>query len=370
MNIRDPIWGSIIPSASNKNTSRNITAQTNNSTAIVQNQTHAIVSAISTSGGYLWSFKFYWIITTPVTFATILLPLVAGPTTRYVVKFSYHNRAYARLLLSFLGLAGVVILATLVPVSAYFVVFGFVFGALALGMLSWASVPGRDQLLWATFAAVFAYSLLLDLYAIELNPVPVTGTVPLVFLILVLFRSDIRRLIPPKIRIPVVARLVNTFRESRRLRRACVIGAIGLLYILLLIVGLPRGILLVPLCILAVNRLVHSYVTGEHAIYWGVYDVLLVISTVLDYLSGYTFLLPFVPIPYVFAFWIYQNCRAFFTRTLHRIRGMSVTEYIGRRRRRPQDSVELSENGRSSTGAPTSSSASRILDPSVGPANL
>ena len=196
MNTKDPIWGPIIPKAVEYKFPENSSALENSTTAIARNQTDAITSAISTSGGYLWSFKIYWIIAAPVTFVTILLPLIAGPTARYVVKFSYHNRAYSRIILSLLGVAGEIIMAIFVPSLVYLIIFGLAYGVLALTMLLWASASGQNSLLWASFAAIYAYSLLLDIYVDLLEHVPVTGFIPLIFLIIVLFQSDIRRLLP------------------------------------------------------------------------------------------------------------------------------------------------------------------------------
>ncbi|KAL8920429.1 MAG: hypothetical protein Q9172_004501 [Xanthocarpia lactea] len=194
MNIKDPIWGPIIPQGFEPELSDNSSALDNSTTAIARNQTKAITSAISTSGGYLWSFKIYWIIAAPITFVTILLPLIAGPTARNIVQFSYHNRAYSRIILILLGVAGEIILAILLPSVLCPIVFGCAYGALAILMLFWTSVSGQNSLLWASYAAINAYSLMLDLYVDELEGVPVTGITPLIFLIIVLFRSDIRPL--------------------------------------------------------------------------------------------------------------------------------------------------------------------------------
>ncbi|KAL9634636.1 MAG: hypothetical protein Q9204_002918, partial [Flavoplaca sp. TL-2023a] len=209
MNIKDPLWGPIIPGGLIPGISENVTNWANttkalnhttqtNVTGMALNQTDVLVSAISSSGGYLWSFKIYWIIATPVTFATTLLPLIAGPTARYIVKFSYHNRAYSRIGLSLLGIVGEIISAITLPPTVYIIIFGVAYGILAIGMLSWASVPGRNQLAWAAFAMVYAYSLMLDVGIIEFDAIPVTGLVPLLFLILTLFRSEILRLLTPK----------------------------------------------------------------------------------------------------------------------------------------------------------------------------
>ncbi|KAL8830760.1 MAG: hypothetical protein Q9170_005587 [Blastenia crenularia] len=340
MNIKDPIWGPIVPSGLEGNTSENLTSPTTNLTTIAQNQTNAIVSAISSSGGYLWSFKMYWTVTAPVTIATILLPLIAGPTTRYLVKFSYRNRAYSRILLSSLGVAGEVLLALFSPVLVYLIIFGFVYGALALGMLCWASMRGRSPWLWIIFAAVFAYSLILDLTIARLNAVSITGSVPLVFLILILFRSDIRRLLPGKIRKPVIAitaRLLITFRTHRRARQVFVIR----LYYVLAFLDLWYNydpdftVLLVPMCILAINRLVHSFSQKEKLIDWLFYVFLLLLTSIVTQYAGWL-LFYLLPMTYVFVRWIYHEYQAFFDK-IHR---QFTTRWHRQRFGRVQNSTE------------------------------
>lgn len=307
MNIKDPVWGPVIPRAFQPETFDNTTAQANASTAIALNETDAITSAISMSGGYLWSFKIYWIITAPVTFATILLPLVAGPIVRYIVKFSYHNRAYSRIALSVLGVAGEAIAAASLPFFAYLIIFGFAYGTLALVMLSRASLSGRNQLLWASFAAVFAYSFLVDFY-VDVY-IQITGFMPLVFLILALFRSDIRRVLPRRSRMSPIARLLNPWRKYRQLRWVSII----LYYTLasfLCIYEVYRAweVIIVALIILAINRLIRSSVSREHVVHWRIYGLLLVLSAAIDYTLP-TYLLLFLPITYAFAIWISQDLK-------------------------------------------------------------
>ncbi|KAL9036421.1 MAG: hypothetical protein Q9180_004312 [Flavoplaca navasiana] len=227
MNIKDPLWGPIIPGGLLPGTSGNVTARANttkalnhtaqaNVTGMALNQTDVLVSAISSSGGYLWSFKIYWIIAAPVTFATILLPLIAGPTARYIVKFSDHNRAYSRFALSLLGSVGEIISAIIFPPTLFIIIFCVAYGILAFGMLSWASVPGRSQLAWAAFAMVYAYSLMLDAIVFAFDKAPVTALVPLLFLNLTLFRSEILRLFIPKTSLFARESLVNFLLSKHR----------------------------------------------------------------------------------------------------------------------------------------------------------
>lgn len=320
MNIKDPIWGPIIPQGVENELSDNSSALENSTTAIARNQTDAITSAIATSGGYLWSFKIYWTIAAPVTFVTILLPLIAGPAARYIVKFSYHNRAYSRIILSLLGVAGEIIMAIFVPVLAYLLIFGLAYGALAVTMLFWTSASGQNPLLWATFAAVYAYSLLLDLSVEKLESVPVTGVVPLIFLIIVLFQSDIRRFLPARGHKCIAALLSNTARQRRKL---CWVGII-VYYILVSVLitfasSVTWQIIIIPLLILAINRLVYEWTHEGRINHWFCYAVLLSISAVTDSFT-IVWLLPYLPMTYIFTVWVIQEHKGDFLKVLRRIR--------------------------------------------------
>lgn len=122
-------------------------------------------------------------------------------------------------------------MATLVPGREYLVIFGLAYSFLAVGVLLWASVPGGNQILWASFAAIFTYSFLLDFYdpTETLSYIPVTGIVPLLYLILILFCLEIRRLLPPSIvppsgRISTFVLRVTSNRQFRKFRYFIIIG--------------------------------------------------------------------------------------------------------------------------------------------------
>ena len=132
MNINGPIWGPLIPDATaNNNQSKSVT-DSNDSLSLSDNQTNAIVGAISSSGRYLWSFKMYWVITAPVTLATILLPLIAGHIFRSITQFCYENRTYALTISVILLLAGIIVMSVYLPALAYLLAFGIAFGAIAI----------------------------------------------------------------------------------------------------------------------------------------------------------------------------------------------------------------------------------------------
>ncbi|KAL8676770.1 MAG: hypothetical protein Q9224_007254, partial [Gallowayella concinna] len=288
----------------------------------------------------------YWIISAPVTCATILLPLIAGPTVRYIVKVAYHNRAYSRIVLSLLGVAGEVLMAILVPFCL--VIFVIAYGILALGMLCWASFHGRNQLVWASFAAVYAYSLLLDLSIDQLSFVPITGLVPLMFLILILFRFEIGRLSLMKTLGLLGVRLVNILRGYGHLRWFLILLYYILVIVLFLYVSIQirLPILVITLGILAINRLIRSSIDRKNAIHWRIYGFVLLGSAAVDLVHGSGTVLPFAPMSYAFAVWIYQEYGSLLTKAFRHVRDRVVPNSARQRRQGPEESVRLPTIGR------------------------
>ncbi|KAL9037397.1 MAG: hypothetical protein Q9180_003738 [Flavoplaca navasiana] len=321
MNIKDPIWGPIIPQGFEHELSDNSFALDNSTTAIARDQTEAITSAISTSGAYLWSFKIYWIIAAPVTFVTILLPLIAGPTARNVFQFFYHKPAYLWTILIFLGFVGEIVLAVANSALVYLYIFGIAYGALALFMLLRASITGHHSLLWSSFAGVYAYSFLLDLNNEQVERVPVTGLIPLIFLIIVLLRSHIRRLL---LSISHGSIATHHFNNASRRRQLCWTGII-LYYVMvsLLVAFAPspllREIIIIPLLILGINPLVHKLTHGVIISRWTCYTVLLLASALIDWFT-ILWLLPYLPTTFIISVWVYQEHKAYFVSRFRRIR--------------------------------------------------
>ncbi|KAL8764719.1 MAG: hypothetical protein Q9209_007915, partial [Squamulea sp. 1 TL-2023] len=321
MNIKDPIWGPIIPQGFEHELSDNSSALDNSTTAIARNQTEAITSAISTSGAYLWSFKIYWIIAAPVTFVTILLPLVAGPTARNVFQFFYHKPAYLWTILIFLGFVGEIALAVANSALVYLYIFGIAYGALALFMLLRASITGHHSLLWSSFTGVYAYSFLLDLNNEHVERVPVTGLIPLIFLIIVLLRSQIRRLL---LSINHGSIAAHHFSNASTRRQLCWTGII-LYYVLvsLLVAYAPSPLLweiiIIPLLILAINQLVQKLTHGVIVSRWTCYTVLLLASALIDWFT-ILWLLPYLPPTFILSVWVYQEHNFHFISRFRRIR--------------------------------------------------
>lgn len=343
MNIADPIWGSIVPAVSNGSDEANSTPRPGSSTAKLEDQTQAIVSAISSSGSYLWSFKMYWMITTPVTFTTILLPLIAGPTIRTVTRTSYNNRAYARPMLIVLGLVGEIALATLIPGLPYVVIVGTVYGVLAAVMLFWSSHTGRNQRLWAVFSAFVSYPLVYDanieLFGSRIFGFGLTGVLPLAYLVFTVYRLEIRRHLVPKFPTPLRTSVETTVRVWHRFNpttrrwmvRACYYG---LAWCMLSMTGIWTDFIIF-FGIYGVNRLIRSSKSGEYLIWWLLYAGVYCLSISLGYWIE-ELLTAFLPALYLCVFWIYLDHQAFV---------ISIIRRLKRPRPRAQYATVSSEEG-------------------------
>ena len=75
-----------------------------------------LISAIDSSGSYLWSFELYWYITVPLTICTIVVPLITGFIVRSLWKWAVYvrlNREVYFLVLLCLTAVGLMIYASL-----------------------------------------------------------------------------------------------------------------------------------------------------------------------------------------------------------------------------------------------------------------
>ena len=365
MNISEPIWGPIIPeAASNDSGADPGISNMSVPNSFSETQSNAIITAISSSGPYLWSFKMYWTIASPVTFATILLPLIFGPILRSSVEFFYDNRSYARLFLMLLGLGAIAVLDELVPTLAYILIFGISFGLLALGSLIWVSVTGENQWIWAGFAAVFASSLALDELAVTFNKVGVTGYLPLTYLLAVWYRIEIRNFVAPKFRRTqdYIAKmcpwwLSPLFSKPLPWVICTYNGFAVLVYFVVPYYG-ALTIFSVPLGILAINRVIRSFVTQTDISLWILYVAIFTASLTIDayfawnsgcsnvgslgeldnkcgdgpLLFGFTC---FVPATYLFGLWLVQETELFVL--LH---GLPRLWWTARRRVRHPNTLE------------------------------
>ena len=299
MNLSNPLWPPANPGG-NKTVNHNDTyvGFANDTyvgfanTSLKANK-DAVVDAINDSGPHLWSFKSYWYITVPVTIATIVLPVVAGAMFRLIlIAFKRYN-SRLRWALPMLCPGVLIAMRLTVPHYIFLIIFGVPLGIFALGMLIRASRTGNQQILWCTFAALFAYSILLDVF---LTFMVLTAYLPLTFLILVWIREDIRAFFKFKFRYwriirsyvsPLALRLrcVRELFDRHRILRGFVFASAYVAIVVPILLPTPELIhtilFAIPLGILAINRLLRSRETQARLV-WLAYSVLYACSLFLD----------------------------------------------------------------------------------------
>ena len=294
MNLSNPLW----PSAkigNNKTVIHNDTG-VGSANASLQARNDAVVDAINDSGPHLWNFKSYWYITVPLTIATIVLPIIAGAILRIILIAFRRYNSYLRWTLPLLCLVAVTALDIIIPDYIYIIVFSVPLGGLALGKLIQVSYTGKQQLLWCAFAALFAYSICIDLF---FHFIGLTGYLPLIFLSLFWLRKDIRTFFKIRFRYPRVLwsyisrlalrleRIAEYLERHRIIQLLTVVGVYGGVVVLVLLLTPPNSyahliiLFAVPFGILAMNRLIRSYEKQETFV-WLVYTGLYVASVALD----------------------------------------------------------------------------------------
>ena len=326
MNISDPIWGPVVPNSTSSESAVSDTALANRTLASEQSQTANITSAISDAGGHLWSFKTYWVITGPLTLATILLPLMAGPTIRFVLRFSYNNKAYARLLLLILAIGFEVGIQFAVSPTVYLVVYGPFFGALAVFNLARATTQSKHELLWAFFAAMVGYSVLIDEFLLDSYPVPLTCILPLGFLIILWFSIENRHFIVHGFwlhitRTKLVAWLISFCgKYARRLLAIAIAFFFGLSVLIWIKAPIVGWVICVPpLGVLAINRMLHSFVVRENRFIWFSYAAIYGLFLGID-ANGSSHVTSLVPGACLATGWVIHNTEAFFSRHWWRLK--------------------------------------------------
>ena len=291
MNISTPLWGPIFPSESADNSPVDSMPLANKSTGFSASENEANLSTISTSGDtYLWSFKMYWMIATPVTLATILAPFIAGSVLRYMNQRVYDNRAYFRLGLTMSALAAISVMDEFAPVLPYFIIFGVAYGLLALIMLVRTSINGRNEWIWAGFAITFAAAVAMDELVDAFDGVGITGFLPLIYLFLIWFRSEISEVLWRWLsmlnsfvgRSPLPERLRMGLSWESKIVVLCVYYAIAVpIYIGVPLYG-TLCIFSIPLGVLAINRMISSFSNGIGRLFWSTYAILYSLSLSID----------------------------------------------------------------------------------------
>ena len=195
MNLKDPLWskkGSTdsVPAIANGSTIANTTGNPSNMSLFNTNETDAIINAIAASGTHLFSFKDYWIITLPVVAATILLPIIVGPVFRYSVKNLLNNTAYIVPVLMLVTIVASLATSIMDKFAAYTAVILFPFGVTAVVLLLYASLKGKDQILWCGYAIMYGTSLWIDTFVRDFRIIGtprgpwVSGLLPPIYLLI------------------------------------------------------------------------------------------------------------------------------------------------------------------------------------------
>ena len=170
MNLKDPLWSkkgspNSATGVANGSTVANTTASPSNNVSLFNtDETNAIINAIAGSGTHLFSFKDYWIVTLPVVAATIFLPIIAGPVFRYSIRKLLKNTAFIVPILMLLTIVASIATSLKDKFTAYTAVVLFPFGLTAVALLIYASVNGKDQILWCGYAVTYGTSLWIDTF--------------------------------------------------------------------------------------------------------------------------------------------------------------------------------------------------------------
>ena len=195
MNLKDPLWSknaspNPAPGVANGSTMANTIDSPSNMSLFNTNETDAIINAITGSGTHLWSFKDYWIVTLPVVAATIFLPIIVGPVFRYSIKKLLGNTAFIVPILMLLTIVASIATSLKDKFTAYAVVILFPFALTAVALVIYASMKGKDQILWCGYAITYGTSLWIDTFVRDFRIIDtpkgpwVAGLLPPTYLLL------------------------------------------------------------------------------------------------------------------------------------------------------------------------------------------
>lgn len=160
-----------------------------------QNQTDALISAISSSGPHLWSFKSFWYIAAAVTAITILLLIIAGPVSRWTLRSIFHYKNYWRAIVLVLGLGVIIALSELTYYLVSLVVFSVPQGLLGLWLLYRAWKTNKGKVRFTAYMTILVVCIFLDLNIFA--SFSFTGILPPLYLFIVWIQEDIRRFFAP-----------------------------------------------------------------------------------------------------------------------------------------------------------------------------
>lgn len=261
-----------------------------------------------------------------MTLATILLPLVAGPIFRSTLRAFYRNRTYLRPLLAITILAGFTYLDVAIDGYLYTLVFGIALGAVALYTLCRASRSGKNQVIWCGYSITFAAFFTID-QLVNTGRVGITGYVSLGYLLVVWLHPEIRK------PLQVITRHYVQLRDKwldyihTKVNRwtwqvvliiiyyafASLVDTFVPLYVALAIFSIPLGVL-------SINRAIRSFFAQRHVFHWALYTLIFGASLTFDLITQVYGFTCFLPMTYLFVFYIYHDHVLFFRKHLRRLK--------------------------------------------------
>lgn len=272
MNLEDPLWSkegspnSASGVANGSTMANTIDSPSNNMSLFNTNETDTITNAITGSGTHLWSFKDYWIVTLPVVVATIFLPIIVGPIFRYSVKKLLKNTAFIVPILLLLTIVASIATSLKDKFTAYTVAILFPFGFTGVALLIYASMAGKDQILWCGYAITYGTSLWIDTFVRDFRIIDtpkgpwVSGLLPPTYLLITHCGISDWRNIGPRLKVFTWKCVgMDQGAEKGFVRRAVPIILYHIFAIPYWVKVRDRGTLLaIPFAILVANRLLNT----------------------------------------------------------------------------------------------------------------
>ena len=272
MNLKDPLWNkkespTSGPGLANGSTMANTTDSPSNNVSLLNTvETDAIITAITESGTHLWGFKEYWYVTLPVVSATIFLPIIVGPVFRYSIKKLLRNTAFIVPILMLLTIVASLATSLKDKFTAYTAVVLFPFGLTAVALVIYASMTGKDQVLWCGYAMTYGTSLWIDTFVRDFRIIDtpkgpwVSGLIPPIYLLITHCGISDWKKIGPRLKV-FIWKCVGMDQGAKKgfVRRAVPIILYHVFAIPYWVKVRDRGTLLaIPFAILAANRLLNT----------------------------------------------------------------------------------------------------------------
>jgi hypothetical protein len=293
-----------------------------------QNQTDALIAAISTSGPHLFTFPTFLIVAFTVTFMTIILPLIAGNIFRILLQSVDHYKGHWKVLVFVLSIATIVLTRIFIPPDMqliYIIIFGVPQGIFTVIIL-YKTASNRKRSI--AYAGILSTSIGYDAasfsdgYRFEAGLfLGLTGILPLLYLFVLGAANHIAvtmRNRSPRWKDSLSFEIPATITTHQKewiwaLAAAWVSFNVGLYFapntLLLYIAGYT-----VVLGFYGIGRIFASKRTHEGLYKWIFYLGMVLLSATLDYSVTRGLLLSTVPFFWLILFRFYQNDQAFITR--------------------------------------------------------